>query len=193
MKAIIVSGARAVLALSTLGCGDVADDVEPTSPGIGNEQGSPGVRPSALQSVFHPIKSAGTNLCLQPDPADPRSNYATIVQMPCENGNLAQFWKEQRVGPGRYMFINQLSGLCMNAQHSGDKLFQFECTRSNSDQEFNTKVDLPAVTIIESRTGFTNTGICVDIPYNSTQVGLAAVLFLCSGTPQQSFVIGFSL
>jgi hypothetical protein len=91
------------------------------------------------------------------------------------------------------MFVNQQSGLCFNAfdgAFNGARLLQGTCKRI-SNEEFNTGIRLPAVTKIESRVGFTNTGFCVDVPGGESTEGRAMQLFQCNGTPAQVWVIGF--
>ncbi|MEC3982703.1 RICIN domain-containing protein [Amycolatopsis sp. H20-H5] len=149
---------------------------------------------AADASAFHLIKNSGSSLCLQPEGGS-TAETAAIVQMPCDRNNAAQGWLEQRVGSHHYMFLNQASGFCFDAfggAVNGTRLLQGECKRI-SNEEYNTNVDLPNVTILESRIGFRDTGFCVDVPGGRADVGLAMQIFRCNGTPAQRWVVGFDL
>lgn len=148
----------------------------------------------ASASAFHPIKNTGNSLCLQPQGGS-TAEFAPIVQMPCNRANTAQGWLEQRVGSHHYTFVNQASGFCLDAfdgARNGARLLQSTCKRI-SNQEFNTNVDLPDVTILESRVGFRDTRFCVDVPGGQATVGLAMQLYRCNGTPAQRWIIGFDI
>jgi len=146
-----------------------------------------------LAGAFHPIKNAGTGMCLEPEgPAE----FTRIRQMPCDRANPAQGWLEQRVGTHHYMFLNQHTGLCFDAFDgavNGGRLLQSGCFRGLSTEEFNTDVDLPNITIIESRVHGRDTGFCVDVPGGQATPGLLMQIFRCNGTPAQRWVIGFDI
>ncbi|GLZ42793.1 RICIN domain-containing protein [Actinokineospora sp. NBRC 105648] len=148
----------------------------------------------ASAAAFHPIKNSGSGLCLQPQGGS-TAELVAIVQMPCQRGNPAQGWLEQRVGSHHYMFLNQASGFCFDVfgpAANGTRVLQGQCKRI-SNEEFNTNVDLPAITVLESRVGFRDTGFCVDVPGGQSTPGLAVQVFRCNGTPAQSWVVGFDL
>jgi hypothetical protein len=155
---------------------------------------APPVSP-ALSGVFHQIKNTGTNLCLEPA-GQSTAEFAEIVQQPCVTTGqqaLAQGWQEVKVGTNHYRFLNQLSGYCFDAfdgAFNNARLLQGTC-KAISNEEFNTGRALPAVTKIESRVRFTDTGFCVDVPGGQAIPGLAMQLYRCNGTPAQIWVIGF--
>jgi len=149
---------------------------------------------AANASAFHPIKNTGTSMCLQPQGGS-GADAAPIVQMPCDGNNAAQGWLEQRVGTHHYMFLNQASGYCFDAfdgAFNGARLLQGQCKRI-SNEEFNTQVDLPNVTFLESRVHFKDTGFCVDVPGGRAVVGAAMQIWVCNGTPAQRWVVGFDI
>ena len=66
---------------------------------------------------FHAIKNSGNGLCLEPMGLSTAAE-ALIVQAPCVlsgTESLAQGWQFTRVGTNHYTFLNQLSGLCLDA------------------------------------------------------------------------------
>ncbi|MFB9235597.1 RICIN domain-containing protein [Plantactinospora siamensis] len=147
-----------------------------------------------LGGSFHEIKNSGNGLCLEPS-GQSTAPGVQIVQAPCAftgNESLAQGWQFTRVGTNHYTFLNQLSGLCLNATDlvNGGAVIQWPCSRI-SNQEFNIGTSLPAVAKIESRIHFSDSGFCVDVPGASGQAGLAVQLFRCNGTPAQIWVNGF--
>lgn len=154
---------------------------------------SPGITITA--SVFAPIRNVGSNKCLQPENGS-LAEFAPIVQNTCVAGSFAQGWEFRKVGNSKdnhYMFLNQQSGFCLDVfggAVNGTRLLQVTCKRI-SNEEFNTGTPLPAVTKIESRVGFTNTGFCVDVPGGESTEGRAMQIFRCNGTPAQVWVIGF--
>lgn len=151
--------------------------------------------PPPLSGVFHAIQNAGSGYCLEPE-RQSTVEFAAIVQQPCVTTgqeSLAQGWQPIRVGTNHYRFLNQLSGYCFDAfdgAFNGARLLQGTCVPI-SNEEFNTGTSLPAVTKIESRVHFRDTGFCVDVPGNQRIPGLAMQIFRCNGTPAQSWVIGF--
>jgi hypothetical protein len=145
--------------------------------------------------VFNPIRNIGDGLhngkCLQPAST---AETAQIVQMTC-NGSLAQNWKFDQVGTNHYMIVNQLTGQCMNVfdgARNGGRVLQTVCKRI-SNEEFNTGAALPAVTKIESRERFRDTGFCVDVPGGRlNDEGLGVQMYGCNGTAAQIWILGFA-
>jgi Ricin-type beta-trefoil lectin domain-like len=152
------------------------------------------VKPLAA-GVFNPIRNIGDGLhngkCLQPVSTD---ETAQIVQMTC-NGSLVQNWKFDQVGTNHFMIVNQLTGQCMNVfdgAKNGGRVLQTVCKRI-SNEEFNTGTALPAVTKIESRERFRDTGFCIDVPGGRlNDEGLAVQMFQCNGTAAQIWILGFA-
>lgn len=141
--------------------------------------------------LFNPIKNVGDNKCLQP--ASPVVGSG-VVQEPCDN-STAQGWQFNRVAKNHYQLENQLSGLCLWAfgdpAANGNPMGLNTCGTA-SNEEFNTNTSLPNVVILESRTGFHDTGFCVDVPGSQPTDGLGMQLFECNGTLAQRWVVGFS-
>ncbi|MGH3624283.1 MAG: RICIN domain-containing protein [Sciscionella sp.] len=142
--------------------------------------------------VFNSIRNVGNNgsKCLQPE--FPVVN-AKVVQEPCDASNPAQGWQSLQVGTNHYRFINQGSGLCLNAftaAANGSPMGLSAC-RNVSNEEFNTHTSLPDVVSLESRIGFRNTGFCIDVPGGRADNGLQMQLFRCNGSLAQRWVVGF--
>jgi hypothetical protein len=179
--------AAAVLLLGfTLVAGGTAASAQPA--------GSASVTPK-LGSGFNAIRNVGDNLCLEPE-GQSTVEFASIVQEPCVTSGLesiAQGWEYIRTGTNHFRFKNQLSGFCFDAfdgAFNGARLLQGTCVPI-SNEEYNTGTSLPAVTKIESRERFRDTGYCVDVPGAQWTPGLAMQIYRCNGTPAQVWVIGF--
>jgi hypothetical protein len=144
-----------------------------------------------LSGVFNHMKNAGNNLCLQPDvPVD----GGRVVQEDCDANNLAQGWQFLRLTTKRYEFVNQLSGLCLSvfvAPADGSPMGLQRC-REASGQQFNSSDTLPHDVTLESRFGFKDTGLCLDVPGGLSTRGLQMQIFGCNGTPAQQWVVGFA-
>jgi hypothetical protein len=149
--------------------------------------------PASAAGVFNPIKNVGNGLCLQPANSSAAVGEA-IVQMPCIPGSLAQGWQAQRVTGTRYKFINQFSGLCMNAfgpTVNGTPVLQIECV-TVSNEEWNTGALLPNVVQIQSRAGNRDSGFCIDVPEGTGVPAVAMQIFGCNGTLAQRWIVGFA-
>jgi hypothetical protein len=191
-----------VVSLASFGCASAGDERTPDAEAsAGDDDGAPAVTGEAkptsaaqIASAFHLIKNSGNGLCLQPEGGS-TAEFARIVQMPCDRTNAAQGWLEQRLASHHYSFLNQASGFCFDVfdgAFNNARLLQGTCKRI-SNEEFNTNVDLPNVTILETRVGFHDNGFCVDVPGGQSTVGLPMQIFQCNGTPAQRWVIGFDL
>jgi Ricin-type beta-trefoil lectin domain-like len=144
--------------------------------------------PSA--GVFKHIKNVGNNLCLQPD--SPVVS-AAVVQQVCDDNNPAQGWEFRQVGNNHYTFLNQQSGLCLAlfiGAGNGNPMGLQTC-RPVSGEEFNTNTSLPNVVILESRSGFRDTGFCVDVPGGASTLGLQMQVFQCNQSLAQRWIVGF--
>jgi hypothetical protein len=143
--------------------------------------------------VFNHMRNIGNNLCLQPDvPVD----GGGIVQQVCDANNIAQGWQFLQVAPNinRYVFLNQLSGLCLSVfigPANGSPMGLQRC-RNASGQQFNADGKLPNTVILESRFGFRDSGFCLDVPESSSTLGLQMQIFECNGTLAQRWVVGFA-
>lgn len=151
------------------------------------------VKPLA-SGVFMPIRNVGTNLCLEPAGQSMDGGVA-IVQAPCVldgNERFAQGWQYVKTATNHYKLINQLSGLCIRNKSiaNGASVHQWPCSQI-SDEEYNMGTSLPAVTKIESRLNWKDSGSCIDVPGGVATVGQAMQIAKCNGSLAQTWVIGF--
>lgn len=176
LSAVVMSAA-----VSILGYGGGAAQAAPAPV----EQSTP------RAGVFNPIRNVGNNKCLQP--VAPVVSSA-VVQQTCD-GSVAQGWQFVQVGTNHFRFLNQLSGLCLFAfsapAGNGDPMGLNTC-RDVSNEEFNAGTSLPNVVSLESRSGFRDTGFCLDVPGGAATDGLQMQLFRCNGTLAQRWVVGFA-
>ena len=152
---------------------------------------TPAAHVKPFAGVFNPIKNVGNGLCLQP--VSPVVNSA-VVQEPCDPNSTMQGWKFEQVSGTTYGFLNQASGACLFAftgAQNGAPMGLNAC-RTVSNEQYDTHVTLPNVTVLESRIGFHDTGFCVDVPGASSAPGLQMQLFGCNGTLAQRWVVGFA-
>ena len=145
--------------------------------------------PSRTKGDIHNVLS---KLCLQPEGASTQLG-ATIVQMPCD-GSAAQQWKSvpaPKAGWSHY--VNQLSGLCLDAQGGAANetpIQQWTCDQITN--EYWTYTGGPRWPVLYS--GVANTGyggtplFCLDMPYQQTTVNLKMWLYTCNGTMAQGFL-----
>ncbi len=160
--------------------------------GVAQAAPDPTMHVMPFAGVFNPIRNVGNNKCLQP--TVPPVVSAGVVQAPCD-GSLAQGWEFTQVGTNHYWFTNQLSGLCLFAfgdpAGNGNPMGLNTC-RNVSNEEFNAGTSLPNVVSLESRTGFRDTGFCLDVPGAQATDGLQMQLWRCNGTLAQRWVVGFA-
>lgn len=144
-----------------------------------------------LGGVFTPIKSLSNNLCLQPSS---NSIFASVVQEPCAAtgpDSIGQGWEFLKVATNHYQFLNQLTGLCLDAFDgavNGGRVLVNTCANISNDQ-WNTGIGLPNTAKIESRTGFRDTGWCIDTTVSFPQPGLPVLLFGCNDGLDQGWLI----
>jgi hypothetical protein len=96
----------------------------------------------------------------------------------------AQGWEHRRLATNHYRFVNQHSGLCLDAfdgAFNGARLLQGTC-KAISNEEFNTGTQLPARTKIEARPGFRDTGFCLDVLSDQTNVAF----WQCGSPPTEA-------
>jgi hypothetical protein len=162
---------------------------------VGTAGAASAVAAPAIGGSFHWIRNSGNSgLCLEPQGLSTGAGVP-IVQAPCASTgteSIAQGWQYTQVGTNHYKFLNQLSGLCLNADDivNGAAVIQWPCA-TISNQEFNTGTALPAVAKIESRIHFRDTGFCIDEPGALGTIGAAMQIWTCNGTPAQIWINGF--
>ena len=64
--------------------------------------------------------------------------------------------------------------------------------RTVSNEQFDTHANLPNIVELESRTGFSDSGFCMDVPGASKTPGLQLQLFDRNGSLAQRWVVGFT-
>jgi hypothetical protein len=150
-----------------------------------------GARPASVNpriaGVFQPIQNFRTGKCLEPAGAS-TAEFARIVEVDCATvmgpDRDAQGWAHHPLGNNHYTYLNQRSGLCFDAfdgAFNGARLLQGTC-KPISNEEFNVGTKLPATTKIEARPGFTDSGFCLDVLADQTQVAF----FQCGNPPTQT-------
>jgi hypothetical protein len=137
---------------------------------------------------------ANKKLCLQPasvpDGTSPQG--AKIILEPC-NGSLVQQWQYVSVSGGNPdHYMNQFSGLCMDAQGRAANqtpVVQWTCNSITNEQwaylsTDNTNVHGP---VVESGIGGTN-NFCLDIPGEQATAGTAVQIYVCNLTNAQRWL-----
>jgi hypothetical protein len=177
-----ITAAVAGLVVVTTGA---AASAQPTS-GSARPASAASVDPR-IGGVFNPITNFRTGKCLEPEGAS-TAEFARIVEVDCATkpgpDADAQGWAHHSVGTNHYTFLNQRSGLCFDAfdgAFNGARLLQGTC-KAISNEEFNTGTRLPATTKIEARPGFKDSGFCLDVLSDLTQVAF----FQCGSSPSQT-------
>ena len=146
-----------------------------------------------------PIYSIASNkkLCLQPasvpDGTSPQG--ASIILEPC-NGSLLQQWQRVSVsGSVTDHYMNQFSGLCMDAHGSAvnhTPVQQWTCNSITNERwayasTDNTNVHGPIVQSLIGG-GPANTYFCLDIPGGQATAGSFVQIYLCNLTPAQQWL-----
>jgi hypothetical protein len=201
MKSNILMVLWCALSFASTGCAAEGGERAPAdeSPAADDVQGTEGEEPSAdlasvRSGIFHPIKNAGSGMCLQPQGGS--TGVATLVQRPCladgDPESDQQGWLFQSLGGSNVTIVNQRSGLCayLNGEaRDGTDIIQAEC---NGTTNTRWKVQTTSgVTTIMSRLRNRDTGFCAEM-FNGLPIdGSVAKVFRCFGTPQQAWVVGF--
>ena len=154
---------------------------------------SPTTHATPLAGVFNPIVNFGDSTkCMS---APTAAVNTAVVEARCD-GSSAQNWELRSFGTNIWQFINQNgAGFCLFAfsppPRNGAPMGLNDC-RTVSNEEFNTHTSSTGFVSLESRTGFTNTGFCVDVPGGSgAPYGEQLVLFQCNGSQSQFWHVVF--
>jgi Ricin-type beta-trefoil lectin domain-like len=139
--------------------------------------------------IFVQVAGSAPAMCLQP--ADPDGGAGTaIVQQPCANIRV-QSWAPLSLGGTSYQFLNQASGLCMDARGGaarGTPIEQWPCN-TISNERWSWPFSFPdGMLPIRSQVAGTN-GYCLDVPGASTAAGLRVQIYTCNGTTAQAWGI----
>jgi len=103
-------------------------------------------------------------MCLQPiNPAGGAG--AAIVQQPCSAGNQAQNWAPVNTAGSTYEFVNQVSGMCLDARGGAaihTPIQQWQCNGGSSEKWWLPSPNVPQ----GSLSTYTNyrTNKCLDVP-----------------------------
>ena len=129
-------------------------------------------------------------MCLQPiNPAGGAG--AAIVQQPCSAGNQAQNWAPVNTAGNTYEFVNQVSGMCLDARGGAavhTPIQQWPCGNISNEHWTWTHSFPDAFWPLPSQVAGSS-GFCLDVPGASTQAGLGIQLYTCNGTPAQAWAI----
>jgi len=153
----------------------------------------PGAAVAQAAPVFNPISNFGDPTKCMSGPT-PAANTA-VTEERC-NGSDAQSWELRSFGTNIWQFINKNgAGFCLFAfsppPRNGAPMGLNDC-RTVSNEEFNTHTSTTGFVSLESRTGFTNTGFCVDIPGGAgAPFGEQLTLFQCNGSQSQAWHVTF--
>jgi len=133
------------------------------------------------------IANFSTALCLQPA-NESKAQGAAIVQQPC-TASAAQQWTKVAVGGNVFHFVNQLSGMCLDARGGAANhtpVQQWTCNKISNENwepgEVQGSDDIPP---LYSRVSGTKSH-CLDVPGGQLKTaGLAVQIYRCNGTLAQ--------
>jgi hypothetical protein len=146
-----------------------------------------------------PIYSILSNkkLCLQPAdvPVGTSPQGAAIILEPC-NGSLVQQWQRVTVTDGfPDHYVNQFSGLCMDAHGSAANytvVQQWTCNSITNERWQYASSDLTNVhgPHVFSQIGGAPSGVyfCLDIPGGQATAGSFVQIYVCNGTDAQRWL-----
>jgi hypothetical protein len=146
----------------------------------------------AAPSTVGVMRSVVAGLCIQPANGS-SSAGAAIVQEPCSgNDEPAQVWTLVNLN-GRYSFyVNQLSGLCLDAIGNGspknhDVIVQWPCsTISNESWAYNHVASGIGGYVISGKAN-SYPKFCLDVPGGQATPGLALQIYQCNQTASQQW------
>ena len=146
--------------------------------------------PANAASSFHQIHNVGSDKCIRPVDGSVEAGVA-IMQDLCDANDQSQFWFSDRIVRGDfdvvYRFVNQKSGLCLDARGgatNGTPIQQWPCN-SITNELWLPNGSVAAHFDIISRVSGTQSH-CLDVP-NGDTASVALQLFRCNGTPAQKW------
>jgi ricin-type beta-trefoil lectin protein len=148
---------------------------------------------ASTANYFEIFVQVGTNapvMCLQPVTPSGGAGVA-IVQQQCAAGNQAQNWAPVNTAGSTYEFVNQASGMCLDARGGatrGTPIQQWPCGNI-SNEHWSWPHSLPDGLWPLTSQVAGSSGFCLDVPGASTQAGLGLQLWSCNGTPAQAWAI----
>ena len=154
--------------------------------------GSVTVRAQALHGT---VTNQGSGLCLQPENGSTVAG-AAIVQQPCDaNAGAAQLWTIVSAKSIYVHYVNQLSGMCLDARGGAQNMTpvqQWPCNNiSNEYWVYNPaafgKKSPVTITSGVSGTYGSKTQYCLDVPLNLTTAGVKLQIYRCNYTTAQQF------
>jgi hypothetical protein len=139
--------------------------------------------------IFVQVSGSAPPLCLQP--ADPAGGAGTaIVQQTCAN-IPAQSWAPINIGGSSYQFLNEATGMCMDARGGAANhtpIDQWPCN-TISNERWSWPHSFPdGMWPLRSQVAGSS-GYCLDVPGASQQAGLGVQLYVCNGTVAQAWGI----
>jgi hypothetical protein len=151
-----------------------------------------------LGTILLPLTAAGqitnaqiysflSDKCLQPV-NESSAQGAPIVQQPC-NTHPAQQWTVVHVGGNVVHYVNQLSGMCLDA-HGGAANYtpvqQWTCNKiSNENWEPGPDIDDTIPPLYSRISG--GKSFCLDIPGGQTTASLAMQIYRCNDSLAQDW------
>ncbi|KUN75561.1 RICIN domain-containing protein [Streptomyces griseoruber] len=139
---------------------------------------------------FLTIRNFGSNMCIQPNPADPTSTGVQLVQEPCD-GSAAQQWSKVSLGSGNYQFVNRNTSGCMDAHGpNADRtpVDTWPCS-SISNQKWNFAPTIPNA--LPAQLVSAIGGRCLDVAGGSWDAGAPIQIYHCtSDNSAQAWLIG---
>lgn len=135
--------------------------------------------------------------CLQGDLGGPLGSSVTQHFCDPTGASADQLWLPISTGGDGYKFQNAASGRCLEARNgavSGGAVALWDCSSSESNTRWAWDASpggqdaFPGIEAIQSRVSGT-TGYCLDVPGDSTAIGLALQTYRCNNTHAQLYWI----
>lgn len=148
----------------------------------------------AAKSLIGSISSIAARLCIQPAGRSTAAG-AAIVQQPCSSADdPAQTWTVVAYKGIYYHYVNQLSGMCLDAPGNGspknhDPIEQWPCnTISNEYWVYNpVKPGTTGPVFLYSGKAGSYPTFCLDVPGGQNTPGLALQVYTCNYTVSQQW------
>ena len=158
-------------------------------------------RPLAAQPIpnIYNIGNRFADKCLQPVDGSTTAG-AAIVLKPCDN-TAAQQWKSVAVKFPYVHYVNQLSGMCLDARGGATNRTPVQQWPCNNITNENWVPESPKRTIMNpngissliSGVAGSYPAFCLDIPGGQTAAGVAVQIYSCNGTAAQNWFVPGSI
>jgi Ricin-type beta-trefoil lectin domain len=133
------------------------------------------------------IYNSLTNKCLQPANGS-NTEGAVIVLETCDK-SPAQQWKKVHTTGSNEHYVNQFSGMCMDARGgaaNSTPVQQWPCNQITNENWLYKQVSGAPEPEVESLISGT-TGFCLDVPGGQGPNGTAVQIYGCNGTASQQW------